>query len=128
MKDTSISRSDAERIILEACAYYSAQAILVFGTLVHDVGIAFDVRGRMGGWACSKDCKVRLNLGLLAYEGEEACKQTAGHELAHFVTHRKFGRGAHPHGAEWKAVMLAFGLPPKRCHSYDVRAASEYEG
>ena len=44
---------------------------------------------------------------------------TLVHEIAHHVTHQKFGR-VRPHGKEWKAIMHAFGADASVTANYDL--------
>ena len=49
---------------------------------------------------------------------------TIPHEVAHCVVYRAYEGRKQPHGAEWKRVMVEFGVKPERCHSYSTRNAS----
>lgn len=82
--------------------------------------VSFDLRGKTAGQAYLNNNHVRLNAVLLTENAEEFIEQTIGHEVAHLATHCKYGPNVDGHGPEWRGMMVAFGLEPNRCHSYDV--------
>lgn len=83
--------------------------------------VAFDLRGRAAGQAVfarrSRECRIRINAKLLASHPREMLDETVPHEVAHVVIYRLHGRRVRPHGAEWKALMRAFGVAPEPCHT-----------
>ena len=87
--------------------------------------ISFDLRGCCAGRAYYKYNRIRLNPILMVENQEDFVVQTVPHEVAHLLAFTMFGTRTRikPHGTEWKSVMLALGLKPARCHSYDVANA-----
>jgi len=85
----------------------------------------FSLRGTTAGIYRSKTHTIRVNMVLLSENFEHYLDQTIPHELAHGLTHFRYGltRRIRPHGNEWKSVMRAIGKNPSRCHTYDVSNA-----
>ncbi|MBK5967840.1 MULTISPECIES: SprT family zinc-dependent metalloprotease [Thiorhodovibrio] len=86
--------------------------------------IRFDLRGQSAGQArcdARARCVVRFNPWLLLRHGEEFIDQTVPHEIAHWLTFKRFGRRARPHGPQWRELMVLFGAEPRRCHDYDLK-------
>lgn len=83
--------------------------------------VRFDLRGRTAGQAVfprrSDRSHIRLNAQLLVSHPREMLAETIPHEVAHIVIHRLHGRSVRPHGAEWRALMNAFGVEASTCHS-----------
>lgn len=85
--------------------------------------LMYDLRGRGAGLAVYQPRThrrepdlIRLNGQLLKEHPQEMISETIPHELAHIVAHRLFGTRIKPHGAEWRAVMAAFGKAPDVSH------------
>lgn len=102
--------------------------------LAHAMGIrmpmptvSFDQQGHAAGRAYPKKNHVRLNAVLLTENATNFIHQIVGHEVAHLAERFQNAEGTDPHGSEWQTVMLAFGLFPARCHSYDVTKATNSE-
>ena len=85
--------------------------------------LQFDIRGTCAGRAYYRDYQIRLNPVLLLENQDNFIEQTIPHEIGHLITSRLHGFCVKPHGREWKSVMLAMGLRPTRCHSYDTSNA-----
>jgi SprT protein len=87
--------------------------------------IEFDLLGRCAGRAYCRENRIRLNPVLLLENQTDFIEETVPHEVAHLLTRTLYlGPGRmKPHGPEWKAVMLALGLKPTRCHDYDTTNA-----
>jgi SprT protein len=87
--------------------------------------LQFDLRGTCAGRAYYRDYQIRLNPVLLFENQTDFIEQTVPHEVAHLLTSTLHTGPARvmPHGPEWKSVMLALGLKPVRCHSYDTSNA-----
>lgn len=89
--------------------------------------LSFNLRGRSAGMAVYQPRKrraepdlIRINAGLLQEHPDEMLEETIPHEVAHIVAHRLFGPRIKPHGAEWRAVMAAFGKSPEVQHRMEV--------
>lgn len=89
--------------------------------------VLFDLRGRSAGQAVyakrSRRCHIRINAGLLAAYPDDMLAVTVPHEVAHVVVYRLYGMRAKPHGAEWKALMAAFGVDAAACHNMTTTPA-----
>lgn len=83
--------------------------------------IRFDLKGARAGEAIcyGHDNIVRFNIPLLTRGGSEAVYNTVGHEVAHIVANRHFGKSC-GHKREWRYVMQRLGLKAERCHTIDV--------
>jgi len=79
----------------------------------------FDVKGMTAGWMTS-DGVMRINPELMKRNWDDYLLQTVGHEFAHHICYQMWPTLRISHGPEWKAVMVKLGLPPTRCHDYDV--------
>lgn len=53
---------------------------------------------------------IGLNNILLQPGNDELLEETLCHELAHLITHQRYGRRARPHGNEWATLMLSAGF------------------
>lgn len=65
-----------------------------------------------------KDPEITLYDFYIQTQGEKY-DSTIGHELAHAHNFLYFSRHK-SHGPEWKQAMISIGLPPVRCHNYDI--------
>ncbi|HYN76369.1 MAG TPA: SprT-like domain-containing protein [Lamprocystis sp. (in: g-proteobacteria)] len=89
--------------------------------------IRFDLRGRAAGQARVPGrgpWVIRYNPVLLDANAESFLAETVPHEVAHVIAFARHGTRIRPHGPEWRAVMLYFGVAPARCHRYAVSATS----
>jgi len=88
--------------------------------------INFDLKGGSAGVATPSLNKLGFNEVLLTDNEADFMSDTIPHEVAHLVCHALHGwikttqGGVSHHGKEWKAIMLAFGCVPSRCHTLDV--------
>lgn len=94
----------------------------IFGREFPMPKIHFDLQGRTAGSARASENLIRINPILLRENGDTFIARTVPHEVAHLITRQVYGMGRNvkPHGPEWRSVMVRLGLPPTRCHSYDV--------
>ena len=101
----------------------------IYGREFKRCPIYFDLKGRCAGQYWSGG-KFRFNLQLAELHSEEFVSRTPAHEVAHCIVHQMYGRFNRygekimSHGKEWKAVMVALGQEPSRCHSMDVSKVS----
>ena len=82
--------------------------------------VSFDLRGKTAGQAFLSKHHIRLNGQLLNENPDDFIHQTVGHEWAHLLCHYRHGPRVAAHGKEWKLIMVALGLNPERCHTYDT--------
>lgn len=68
----------------------------------------------------SKEWRISINPFLLLENEADFIQQTIPHECCHLLADRFHNASCH-HDRRWKKVMLDFGLPPKRCHNYDLK-------
>ena len=96
-----------------------AQAVKKYNiqTPFDKIGIQFNVKGRVAGWAFPSRGSVRFNSYMLTNNFSEFMSDTVPHELAHVVA-RQIDITCKPHGYTWQSVMRFFGSEPSRCHSY----------
>lgn len=88
--------------------------------------IAFNLRGRVAGWAGCKICmgqktySLRFNCELIQGDHfDDMMQNTVPHEVAHLVCYARPELGR-KHDAGWRHVCLALGGDGKTTHSYDV--------
>lgn len=82
-----------------------------FGT----VPVLFDLRGRAAGMYRVRGGRreIRYNPWLFAKYPRDNLEVTVPHEVAHHVASCLHPlRRLRPHGPEWRAVMIAFGIDP----------------
>lgn len=60
--------------------------------------------------------KIVLSTPLLELNKDTFIKDTPGHEAAHLISFKLFGRSGMGHGANWVGVMRTIGQVAKRCH------------
>lgn len=103
--------------------YDKAKGLYTLNNWQRPVFTVSQLKGSCGGKAEYLANKVMVNFALYKENKNEYLMQTVGHEVAHLATFQRYGLQrivANAHGDEWKSVMSALGLPPNRCHSYDV--------
>ena len=123
--------SEAARTeVRAAVAEWIARARAVTGASTRRLpvpDVRFDLRGRSAGQAVyakrSRRCHIRINAELLASHPQEMLDVTVPHEVAHVAIYRLYGMRAKPHGAEWKALMSAFGVAASACHNMTTTPA-----
>ena len=91
--------------------------------------IAFNLRGRVAGWAgckfCAltrqaKDFSLRFNSEIIQGDHfEDMINFTIPHEIAHLLCYARPELGR-KHDAGWKRVCIALGGNGSRTHNYDV--------
>lgn len=105
-----------ENKVLET--YEKAQRI--FGRIFELPRIDFDLKGRVGGRAWRHNNSIEINAILLQENKSHFLAQTVPHECAHLICDSIYPSAKQGHGPEWKGIMIRLGLPPVRCHSYDL--------
>lgn len=124
----AVSPADAEewrRRALEATRAYVTLARERWPKArIPDPAVSFDLRGLTAGEACGETSAIRYNEALLLKNGRAFVDEIVPHEVAHVVVEAMRGRRrVRPHGPEWRAVMEAFGVPARRCHSFEAEPA-----
>ena len=102
--------------------YWLARARLITGCKIPDIPVLLNLSGSAAGQyqGGSRPC-IRYNPVIAAQAFADFIARTVPHEVAHYAVDKSFpGRRLKPHGAEWQSIMLAFGLEPSVCHSYDL--------
>ncbi len=85
-----------------------------------DIKVYFDLSGAVAGRAYTVgDARIRINPALFKRYREGFFKSTIPHEYAHIVANKSHECQCH-HDWRWQRVMIYLGVPPKRCHNYDV--------
>ena len=90
----------------------------------------FDLNGLSAGMVVVKrhpglQIRIRINQDLLARYPKETLEETVPHEVAHYVAYLMHGKLTH--GAEWRAIMEAFGKPATRCHQMQATPARRHK-
>lgn len=89
-----------------------------FGIAIPDIQVLVNLRGRAAGMAYLSRGLIRINPDIT---GDEECRATCWHEVAHFVAWIRFR--CRDHSAAWQRVMTEMGFPPTRCHNMDLPPA-----
>ena len=110
-----IGAADRNRVVAHT-EHYLRLAGQLFERPFRPVPVLFDLSGSSAGMfrAAGRDCWIRYNPWIFAKYFEENLQGTVPHEVAHYVVHEIYRRrrAVKPHGAEWRAVMAAFGADP----------------
>ncbi len=78
-----------------------------------DLKITVSTRLRVSLARCLPE-RPEIRLAAFLLEGPTALlREVLCHELAHLVTHTRFGKAVKPHGAEWRALMRQAGFEPR---------------
>lgn len=99
----------------------------IYHTTFQNPAIDYSLRGACAGQFVGDAIFVstlRFNLELCKANENDFISQTVPHEVAHYISRKRYGYEGRGHGREWKTVMMALGLTPKRCHDYDVSIVS----
>lgn len=105
----------------------------IFGQEFKTIPVVFDLKGRTSGMFCMRDSHVhgkqqwiRYNPWIFAKHFEDSLATTVPHEVAHYICHLLYGQGflrhkkIKPHGQEWKAIMVKFGVPANTTCKLDI--------
>lgn len=115
--------------VLAKCSAVSARAKELYGVDLSKVGIRFDLKGRVAGYACargflgSRTYFMRFNYDMLMRGDAEVLRDmiedTVPHEIAHIVCFMKPQLGRN-HDAGWASVARALGSTGNRTHDMEV--------
>ena len=122
MTATIATLSAAQRTeVVAATADWVARARGLYGAPLPDIPVRFDLRGQSAGMyrVRGERREIRYNPLVFARWYAENLADTVPHEVAHYVVEHRHGRRAKPHGAEWRAVMAAFGVAAQRTCDFD---------
>lgn len=97
----------------------------IFKTKFSFPAVDYSLRGACAGQYVRKNETneevLRFNIELAKNNEEEFVTQTVPHEVAHLISRNMYGfPNGHGHGMRWKMTMMALGVEPTRCHSYDI--------
>jgi len=112
-----------QRKIIILVNNYITQAENIFNRQFKPIDILFDLKGRSAGMYKLYRGKrvIRFNPYHFAKYPDENMSETIPHEVAHYIADQVYGiRNIRPHGQEWQALMLKFGVQPKRTFSYSL--------
>jgi SprT protein len=100
------------RQVVEATHAWIARAAELGGRRMPSVSIRFDLRGRSFGQyrRTARGREIRFNPWAFAADFDHHLAQTVPHEVAHLAVDVMYRRRVRPHGAEWRAMMQAFGV------------------
>lgn len=86
------------------------------------IEVLYDINSsRLGGQAITaygNKHTIRLNPVFLNAYTDHYIETTVAHEWAHIACNVVHGRCGH--GPKWKQMMWSIGVPPERCHNYEV--------
>jgi SprT protein len=114
-----MQRHEVERMT----ARYIAKAESLFGRRFDCIEVTFDLKGRVAGMYRVQNGRrrIRYNPYLFAKYYDDNLTVTVPHEVAHYITDVIHGPARpRPHGREWRALMLAFGVDASRTCRYDL--------
>lgn len=120
---TTAALSGAQRAEIEAATHaWLRRARALFAHPLPDIAVRFDLHGQSAGMyrVRGERREIRYNPLVFAHWYRENLADTVPHEVAHYVVDLLHGRSARPHGAEWRAVMEAFGVAPRRTSDFDL--------
>lgn len=102
---------------------YILRACEIYGRRFDLIPVMFNLKGRAAGMYVVKSGQrmIRYNPYLFAKYFEDNVAATVPHEVAHYITDIMHGQArVRPHGAEWRAVMQAFGVEATATCRYDL--------
>lgn len=105
-----MNRAEVEALVAETLA----KAEKIYARPFTPPVLCYDIQGVKAGQFRAGE--IRLNPTWL---DEPDFNETVIHEVAHYVQ-RSVYADSQSHGDEWRAVMLALGVPPERTHHYDM--------
>lgn len=98
-----------------------AECVAKSGIDTGKIIVKYDINSaRLGGEAHAAANVIRLNPVFLNAYTDHYIETTVAHEWAHLATRKVHGYGVSSHGPEWKQMMINIGVPPARCHNYEV--------
>jgi len=109
--------------IIQLVNDYIQRSEIIFDRTFKPIDVSFDLSGRAAGMykVVRGVGQIRFNPDHFEQYPEENWNETIPHEVAHYITDQVFGmRNIRPHGKQWKALMLQFGVEPKRTFSYSL--------
>ena len=104
-----------QRQVVEHTLRYIRQAEELYRAKISPLPVMFNLRGRSSGMyrVKGRHREIRYNPWIFARHFDDCLANTVPHEVAHYVSDCLWGlRRIRPHGAEWKSVMVAFGVEP----------------
>ncbi len=122
IKKPSIQHIELMTMAQQSATHYISVANLYFSHSYPLPDISFRLSGKVAGKALLQQWQIRLNPVLFQENTEAFLTQVIPHEIAHLLTHARFGR-VKPHGKEWRSVMQqVFTLPARTTHQFDIRS------
>lgn len=115
-----ISSAQQQQVIDETNRFIDLAA-KIYGRRFKTVPVLFDLMGQAAGMYKIKGREriIRYNPWLFAKYWHENLTATVPHEVAHYIVEQIYYR-VQPHGAEWRAVMAAFGADDSRTVDFDM--------
>ncbi len=117
--------------VITAVARWCQFAEQCYGVALPPPAVRFDQRGRTAGSfrparpatakRAAEPDTLRFNPWLFAKYWQESLADTVPHEVAHYAVSRRYpNRRLKPHGPQWQAVMVDFGLPTRATGHYEL--------
>lgn len=119
-----------QQLVLDRTAEMIHRADAAFGLALPVPAVSFDLRGRAAGMFRVRQGapEIRYNPWIFSRWFDENLAETVPHEVAHYVVFVRHRRRVRPHGAEWRAVMREFGVPPKVTCNYRPEDLADLPG
>jgi SprT protein len=114
---------DQQQHVIIRTADFFRRAGTVFNRPFQVIPVVFNLTGRAAGMyrVSKRQRQIRYNPYIFAKYFDDNLAVTVPHEVAHYITDIVYGlSNIRPHGAEWQAVMQAFGADASRTCSYDL--------
>ncbi len=94
----------------------------LFGRKFDYVPVLFNLSGRSAGMyrRVNGRGEIRYNPHVFDRYFVDNLANTVPHEVAHYVVDKMYRRRVRPHGPEWRAVMVEFGVEPSVRCDYDI--------
>ena len=109
--------------VIEQTRHYLQRAETLMGRSFDPIPVRFDLKGRAAGMykVTRRERVIRYNPYIFSRYFDDNLADTVPHEVAHYVVDVVYGRRRiRPHGPEWRALMVQFGLQPRRTANYDL--------
>lgn len=112
-----------KQAVREQTQHFIEEANRLMNLSLPEISVRFDLKGKSSGMFVVRQHQsfIRYNEMIFSEYYADALVNTVAHEVAHYVVYSVWGlKKTKPHGAEWKQVMVMFGLQPEVTSNYKV--------
>lgn len=113
---------EQRKAVLDQTESFIVQAEQIYSCKFKRIPVVFDLRGTTAGMykTYGKRRWIRFNPWIFAKYFEVSLNDTVPHEVAHYIVDEFYGKGAKPHGVQWKNLMARFEADPSVTFNVDL--------